>query len=365
MASKKHIRTFSDARVRGLREAMGVRSPHGWLTVEDGEVAWEEIRSNPAELHPDRQGQPVICLHDAGNGSREFRLLAQHCPTGARLILLDWPGHGRSRNIARARETANAPTDSPTDSNDLQLTLERCTRVVHSVVNQLGLRRPILLGSGFGAAVAIQFAAEHPRRVLGLVLCQPAGLFPEVWKRRGAVSAGWSLLARRFGRWRQKTPLTPTQRQSHRVGLMGPAVLWEVIAEAASSLQGSVTSLRAALETLPCPVLFAFSRDSRAFPLKKYLALLDPLLKTAPQHRFTVFTGRYSPLWDEPARFAQALCGFVQAQLPLQEHQHAWLLTAVDWPARGVNLWKCVHPECREEHVLPAGEDANAVELES
>lgn len=272
------------------------------------------------------------------------------------MILIDWPDHGRSREA-----TGESAGDS-TGGSEAKLSLECYTRVLQSVINQLGLRRPILLGSGFGAAVAIRFAVEHPHRVLGLVLCQPAGLFPEVWKRLSLWTTGWNAWTTQVIGWRQKTPFTPAQRQSHRVGLMGSAVLWDAIAEANVSLQRAEVSLRAALETLPCPALFAFSRDSRAFPLKNYLALLEPLLKAAPQHRFTVFAGRYSPLWDEPVRFAQAFRGFVQAQLPLQEHQHTWLLTAVDWPARGVNLWKCVHPKCHEEWVLPAGEDANALQ---
>jgi hypothetical protein len=107
------------------------------------------------------------------------------------------------------------------------------------------------------------------------------------------------------------------------------------------------------------PVLFAFSQHDRTLPFKNYLALLDPLLKTSPQHRFTVFSGNFNPVWDEPARFSQALNGFVQSQLPLEQHRHAWLLAVVDWPARGSNLWKCVHPACDAEQILSEGLDAN------
>jgi hypothetical protein len=55
----------------------------------------------------------------------------------------------------------------------------------------------------------------------------------------------------------------------------------------------------------------------------------------------------------------QALNALLQAQLPLDQHRHAWLLKAVDWPTRSMNLWQCVHPECDAEEVLAEGLNAN------
>jgi hypothetical protein len=134
---------------------------------------------------------------------------------------------------------------------------------------------------------------------------------------------------------------------------------------ASASLTQSQSSPRTALESLPVPILFALSRESKAYPLRKYLALLDPLLAKAPQYRFTVFAGDFHPIWDEPARFAQALTGFIQAQLPLEKHRHAWLLTAVDWPTQNTNLWKCVHPECPEELILTTGQNPNDIQSQT
>jgi pimeloyl-ACP methyl ester carboxylesterase len=137
------------------------------------------------------------------------------------------------------------------------------------------------------------------------------------------------------------------------------AVMLEARSEARSSLQHASSGLKAALGSIACPTLFALSRNHREYPLKRFLDLLDPSLAWAPQHKFTVFAGAFHPLWDEPERFTQAVTGFLQTQLPLEAHTHAWLISAVDYPTRNMNTWKCVHPDCGAERVLPVGRNAN------
>jgi hypothetical protein len=147
-------------------------------------------------------------------------------------------------------------------------------------------------------------------------------------------------------------------RQALRMEAMRPAMV-ALRVGAGKSLEQSAPGLRSALNSLSCPVLFALSHDDREYPLKRYLALLDPSLAWASRHQFTVLAGAFHPIWDEPKRFAQALTSFVQAQIPVERHTHAWLLHAVDWPTDGNNLWKCVHPECSAERILPVGRNAN------
>jgi hypothetical protein len=130
-------------------------------------------------------------------------------------------------------------------------------------------------------------------------------------------------------------------------------------AAAKDSAERASVGLRKALDSLSCPALFALSHASREYPLRKYLALLDPSLAWAPRHQFTVFAGAFHPLWDEPERFALALSSFVQALLPVEQHTHAWMIYATDWPTKDNNLWKCVHPDCVAERVLPTGQNAN------
>jgi len=311
-------------RAKRLRTVLGVHSPRGFCVAGGSPIAWQRQYA----VGPDAGAgiaQPVICLHDAGSGGREFYRLLDRVPVGSQLLLLDWPGHGRSADLPE-------PTE---------FSIELCSSRLNTCLDQLGVARPILLCNGFGAAVAIHFASCHPSRVAGLVLCQPAGLVH--------AADGVDKAARTSG---------PGHRQALRVELVRLA-LRRYCDEALTSLRQSEATLRVALISLSCPVLFALCDRSDGYPLRSYLDLLDPLLKSAPQHRLTVFSGDFNPIWDEPERFAQALSAFVQGQLPFSRHHHAWLLAAVDWPTRGMNHWKCVHPECTAEQVLPEERNAN------
>lgn len=339
-----------------LRAAMGVRtaaqsrgkSRTGWCLVDGCRIAWEQF---PASARP---GLPVICLHSAGAGSREFRPLLKRLPAGSRLVFFDWPGHGRSGDLS---DEASA--------NGVKLTVEYGAAILLNLMQQLDLEKPVLLGSGFGAAVAIRFAVDHPDRPLGLILCEPAGLVPAA--RADPFSpAGKGTIKNLLRDLKQFSPASgegspsfaDAKRQVLRLAALR-ATMQEARSVARLSLERASAGLRTALESLTCPTLFALSRNHRQFPLKKYLDLLDPSLAWAPQHKFTVFAGAFHPLWDEPDRFGQAVTGFLQALLPLASHTHAWLISAVDYPTRNMNTWKCVHPDCSEERVLPVGRNAN------
>ena len=346
----------ADTNAKSLRAAMGIRtaaqsggkSKTGWCTVDGCRIAWEQY---PAST---RSGHPLVCLHDAGGGSREFRPLLKRLPGGAGLLLFDWPGHGRSEDLSGDSHTAG-----------LKLTVEYGAAILQNLMQQLGIEKPVLLGSGFGAAAAMRFALDHPDRPMGLVLCEPAGLVPS--SNGGPFSQKGRRGVRTLLRdLKQFSPIgnfaTPAYTSAKRQ-ILRLAALLTIMQGARStarlSLERASPGLRTGLESLACPTLFALSRNNREFPLRKYLDLLDPSLAWVPQHQFTVFAGAFHPLWDEPERFAQALSGFLQAQLPLESHTHAWLISAVDYPTRNMNTWQCVHPDCGAERVLPVGSNAN------
>ena len=352
VASEKQLKANTAAKV--LRAAMGVRtaaqsrgkSKTGWCVVDGRRIAWEQF---PTSARP---GQLLVCLHDAGSGSREFRPLVERPPAGARLLFFDWPAHGRSGDL-----------NGESPANGVKLTVEYGAAILQSVLQQLGIEKPMLLGSGFGAAVAMRFALDHPDRPLGLILSQPAGLLPAA-SQNPFLQTGKHALRRLLRDLKQFAPApaapaySAAKRQVLRLAALRAAML-EARSEARSSLQHASSGLKAALGSIACPTLFALSRNHREYPLKRFLDLLDPSLAWAPQHKFTVFAGAFHPLWDEPERFTQAVTGFLQTQLPLEAHTHAWLISAVDYPTRNMNTWKCVHPDCGAERVLPVGRNAN------
>ena len=104
------------------------------------------------------QGTPLIHLHGAGGPglSRGVELLsAKH-----HVIAFEMPGFGRSAENTRT-----------TDIVELAATMA-------NAIAALGIERYNLLGTSFGAKVALWLAAQHPDRVIGMVLESPAAIRP-------------------------------------------------------------------------------------------------------------------------------------------------------------------------------------------
>jgi pimeloyl-ACP methyl ester carboxylesterase len=333
MATRIVNERMIDERARRLRGALGLRTPSGFLSCPgspEPSIAWYQFPA-PGSRPPGAQTteeQTIVGLHDLGSGSREFHPLLPLAQSGTRLIFFDWPSHGRS-------------------SAGPALSLNSAIDLLRVLLKQLGISRPILAGCGFGAAVALGYAVRFPGHALAMVLCQPAGLVP----RRSVPSPP------KLG----NVSSPAARRQALRTFAVGrtDAKASAEALQAKDALTSATPSLPWALAEVSCPILAALSRDSRQYRLDDYLRLLDSSWSAAPQHRITVLNGGFHPIWDEPVRFMQALTALLQAQLPLDQHRHAWMLTAVDWPTRSMNLWRCVHPECPAEQALAEGLNAN------
>lgn len=105
------------------------------------------------------QGTPLIHLHGAGgmNLTRGHDLLSkQH-----RVIALEMPGFGQSPENTRTQTTA-----------ELAATM-------HAAIRALNIASCNLLGTSFGARVALWLAAQQPALVSALVLEAPAAIRPD------------------------------------------------------------------------------------------------------------------------------------------------------------------------------------------
>ena len=98
-------------------------------------------------------GRPVVCLHDAGLQSSVFVDLLGASAPGGGAIAFDLPGHGRSGSL------------------DSLPSIEAMTALAQRVSGWCGAARPILLGHGMGALLALEWARSQPDAVAGLVLC--------------------------------------------------------------------------------------------------------------------------------------------------------------------------------------------------
>ena len=106
-----------------------------------------------------------MLLHSAAGNISQWSPQLEHLRPGRRAVALDWRGHGES----------GIPDDGdfsiPVLAEDVEYTL-----------NELGIRECVLVGHSAGGIVAIEHAARHPERVLGLMLADPAGDFTRVPK---------------------------------------------------------------------------------------------------------------------------------------------------------------------------------------
>ncbi|MEZ4331987.1 MAG: alpha/beta hydrolase [Myxococcota bacterium] len=134
------------------------------------------VSTLPQEPPVGASGRAVVCLHDAGLQSSVFIDLlaalaaerrsrrgalatASSGSDGACSLAFDLPGHGRSGGL------------------DALPSIEAMTDCARRVTGWCRASRPLLLGHGMGALVALDWAARAPEAVAGLVLCGTSGGF--------------------------------------------------------------------------------------------------------------------------------------------------------------------------------------------
>ncbi len=101
----------------------------------------------------DRSRPAILCLHDAGLQSSVFAdLLAAARPEGG-AIAFDLPGHGRSGSL------------------DSLPSIPAMCEVARWVGDWCRATRPVLVGHGMGALIALEWATVARDAVAGLVLC--------------------------------------------------------------------------------------------------------------------------------------------------------------------------------------------------
>lgn len=108
-------------------------------------------------------GLPVVFLHSLAGDASQWSEQLGHLRACRRAVALEWRGHGRS--------------GTPSDGD---YGVVAAAADVEAAVEGIGVERFVLVGHSGGALVALQYAAEHPERVAGLLLVDPAGDFRKV-----------------------------------------------------------------------------------------------------------------------------------------------------------------------------------------
>jgi pimeloyl-ACP methyl ester carboxylesterase len=103
-------------------------------------------------------GLPVIFVHSLAGNTSQWSAQLEHLRTRWRAIAFDLRGHGRSKPPA-----------------DGDYAVESLAADIDTIVRQVDIPYLILVGHSMGGIVALAYADDHPARVAGILLVDPAG----------------------------------------------------------------------------------------------------------------------------------------------------------------------------------------------
>ena len=135
---------------------------HGDPEIGEHHMAHVIIGGPQGQLVADDRGAgaapPVVFVHaDLGTRQHWAGALA-HVSAGRRAAALDLRGHGES-----------------SEPQDGDLSYEGRAADINALVDVLGAKQVVLVAHSGGGIAALTYAVEHPSRVAGLVLVDPAG----------------------------------------------------------------------------------------------------------------------------------------------------------------------------------------------
>lgn len=102
---------------------------------------------------------PMVLLHGNGGNSSAFFYVVDHFTRSRRVITLDTRGHGR------------------TPKGTAPFTLAQFSEDLHDFLDEMGLKKVILVGYSDGGNIAMLFALKYPEYISAMVL-NGANMFP-------------------------------------------------------------------------------------------------------------------------------------------------------------------------------------------
>lgn len=127
---------------------------------DDADLGWIPGPSGSLrilERHPNGR-IAVVFVHGLGGRLELWMPVVSALGPGLHSIAVDLPGHGGSDTAA-----------------DGDYSVPAVAAALGAVIEGLSLRRAVLVAHSLGASVALEYAARHPERVLGVLLVDPNG----------------------------------------------------------------------------------------------------------------------------------------------------------------------------------------------
>jgi pimeloyl-ACP methyl ester carboxylesterase len=111
-----------------------------------------EVAGTRSFVLEEGDGQPVLCLHTAGQNGVQWRdVQSDLAALGYRVVVPDLPGHGRSE------PAAGGPV------RDLGVYASWC----EDLMDRLGMQRPFVVGCSIGGAITLHLAVRRGDRLAG------------------------------------------------------------------------------------------------------------------------------------------------------------------------------------------------------
>ena len=110
------------------------------------------FRRNDFAFKVKGKGRAILFLHGFLGSKEIWDDYVTRLAKNFRVISLDLPGHGKSQNLGYIHE------------------MELIAKLIHALLQELKIRRVVLVGHSLGGYAALAFAEQFPDNLLGLIL---------------------------------------------------------------------------------------------------------------------------------------------------------------------------------------------------
>ena len=243
-------------------------------------------------------GEPLVLLHANPGDGRDYDSVVPKLAQSYRVIVLDWPGYGKS--------------DIPNEPRQVSVIFYYQAFV--EFLDALGIEYCYLIGNSVGGCVAARFAAEHPDRALGMVLVSPDGftehnVFTRMFCRIQA--SRFSLPPKLFARLYLKCVTPTTRSMLKRAATFQSTPQRRILSRALwRSFVTSDGDLRLLARAISSPTLLLFGKYDRAISAYRDGRVAA---RCIPHARYMVLPCGHAAFAELPDQFLEHVTGFLRA----------------------------------------------------
>jgi len=283
--------------------------------LADPNSRFAEINGLSVHYKEKGQGEPVfILLHGFGASEFSWQEVVEPLSKHGRVIVYDRPAFGLTERPMPGEWSETNPYST---QGNIEL--------LDGLMDELGVEKAILIGNSAGGEVAIAYALEHPDKVQGLVLVDPA-----VGSERGVRIPSWILPLLKTPQLRTLGPLLVRSiagdvgNKTIRLAWHDPSLIDQQVYDGyrkplmANNWDKALYEFAIAenpvnyddrLHDLSFPVLVVTGDNDRIVPTESSMQLA----KEIPGAKLVVFKGcGHVPQEECPDQFMDALQGFLE-----------------------------------------------------